>query len=228
MVAQEVERDILGGLTAEQRAPGRALANTSNSSEYAPTVFDDHPVEKTATRASNVNGADGLSEKGVHEDEDPAAVRAREEAEAGILTGAKLYLVFISLMLSVFVSPTPLPNLHDVEYITDTLDVCAGPIDRCDSHPGHCFRFSVIHPSRLDVSIFHSWPCITSRADLSSITAYFCMLRSTLSFTFISPSSPVASLIRAVHTRALDIQAADSSFPSCHSFVTALLPYCLP
>lgn len=114
MAVQEFERDVLGGLAAEQRAPGPTLATTSSSSEYAPTVVgpDDHhhPVEKTATRSSKVNGHehDGISEKGVTHDgqegEDHAAMQAREDAEAGILTGAKLYLVFISLMLSVFVS----------------------------------------------------------------------------------------------------------------------------
>ena len=108
MAAQEFERDVLGGLTAEQRTPGPTLANTTNSSEYAPTVVADHdhtghPIDKTATRSSKIN--DGMSEKGViHDGEDPAAAMAREDAEAGILTGAKLYLVFISLMLSVFVS----------------------------------------------------------------------------------------------------------------------------
>lgn len=122
MAVQEFERDVLGGLQAEQRAPGPTLATTSNSSEYAPTVVADtehHPVEKTATRSSKVHEHehDGISEKGVANgndggDEDAAVTQAREDAEAGILTGAKLYLVFVSLMLSVFVSPLHL--IHPV------------------------------------------------------------------------------------------------------------------
>lgn len=124
MAVQEFERDLLGGLAAEQRAPGPTLATTSSSSEYAPTVVgpDDHhhTVEKTATRSSKLGEHDGTSEKGVANDgqeEDHAAIQAREDAEAGILTGAKLYLVFISLMLSVFVSPNPvdLDRSHDCD-----------------------------------------------------------------------------------------------------------------
>jgi hypothetical protein len=107
MAVQEFERDVLGGLTSEQRAPGPTLANTTTSSDYAPTVVEtDHPVERTPTRLSKSHDHDGLSEKGLHphDEEDHAAAQAREDAEAGILTGVKLYLVFISLMLSVFVS----------------------------------------------------------------------------------------------------------------------------
>lgn len=83
-------------------------------SEYAPTVVaDNDKLEKTLSRSSKGANAqtdheqDALSQKHEADPTDAAAAQAQRDADSGILTGAKLYLVFLALMLAVFVSTGP-------------------------------------------------------------------------------------------------------------------------
>lgn len=163
MTAPTIEREI-----AADRAP--ALAPTSVTrpgvstpmSEYAPTVVaDGDKLEKTGSRSSKGGNAgadhDGLGEKREVDPLEAAAAQAQRDAESGILTGPKLYLVFFSLMLAVFVSRLS----ADTGHVADHPDVCARPVYRRDRDPRHRVRLPVLHPGRMDVS--HSYqgegPC---------------------------------------------------------------------
>lgn len=154
MTIQSLERDIVGGLEAEQRAPAPGLAlplneHTGNGvatpmSEYASTVVDrQNTLEKTGSAHSHDHDAKS--------DKAPADTSAEDQAQAdaasGILTGIKLYLVFLSLMLAVFVSCS---CRLLVPALNSALDVCARPVDCRYRHPRYCFRLSSIRQGRLD------------------------------------------------------------------------------
>jgi hypothetical protein len=103
MAAHEAAKDVEGRLMAEQAIPTLAShsANASTSLSQSPTVNgDDHHLEKTATHSTHAH-TDTAGEK-VEKDVDGTA----PEEESGLLSGARLYLVFLSLMLAVLVSPS--------------------------------------------------------------------------------------------------------------------------
>jgi hypothetical protein len=95
MTAHEIVQDIEGGLMAEQRAPAHTqLGHVTPLSDAQTITGDDHPqLEKTHTHSTTAAG-----EKG----EQP--IEGSEPLdESGLLSGARLYLVFLSLMLAVLV-----------------------------------------------------------------------------------------------------------------------------
>lgn len=177
MTAHNLEREVLSGLTTEQRAPAPALGGVATpNSEYAQTVVaDGEKLEKTGSlssrgQADHDHDVDALSGKGKLEGGDAVGAQAQADADAGILTGAKLYLVFLALMLAVFVSTNA--SIWRRRSVLTCSDVCARPIDRRDSHPSHCLGLSVVHYGRLDVSLV-SHCFIHGHTDDRSITAYF-------------------------------------------------------
>ena len=88
---------------AEERAPALMTGNTVNSLSNEPTLNnDDHHLEKTTTRSTHAH-TDVAGEKSEKD------VDAIVEEDTGLLSGARLYLVFFSLMLAVLVSILPSP-----------------------------------------------------------------------------------------------------------------------
>jgi len=98
MAAHELVKEVEGGLMAEQRVPALASTDNTISTSNAPTLAENHHLEKTATHSSHAQ-TDIAGEKG-EKDVDPAT----PEDDSGLLSGARLYLVFLSLMLAVLVS----------------------------------------------------------------------------------------------------------------------------
>jgi len=103
MAAHELVKEVEGGLMAEQRVPALASTDNTNSFSNAPTLTENHHLEKTATHSSHAK-TDIAGEKG---EKDVAA--ANPEDDSGLLSGARLYMVFLSLMLAVLVSLPYLP-----------------------------------------------------------------------------------------------------------------------
>lgn len=102
MAAHGIIKEVESGLMAEERAPALLTGNTVNSLSNQPTLNnDDHHLEKTTTRSTHAQTeiAGEKSEKDVD---------AIVEEDTGLLSGARLYLVFLSLMLAVLVSNPPL------------------------------------------------------------------------------------------------------------------------
>jgi hypothetical protein len=93
MAAHELVKEVEGGLMAEQRAPALASVDNTNSFSNAPTLTENH-LEKTATHSSHAQTE--KNEKDVD--------AATPEDDSGLLSGARLYMVFLSLMLAVLVS----------------------------------------------------------------------------------------------------------------------------
>jgi hypothetical protein len=102
MAAHELAREVEGGLMAEQRAPALLPADNVNSLSNEPTLNNghDHHLEKTTTRSTHAQ-TDIAGEKS-EKDVDGTV----PEEESGLLSGARLYLVFLSLMLAVLVRPS--------------------------------------------------------------------------------------------------------------------------
>jgi hypothetical protein len=97
MAAHELVKEVEGGLMAEQRAPAPASTDTAKTFSNAPTLTENH-LEKTATHSSHAQ-TDIAGEK-TEKDVDAAT----PEDDSGLLSGARLYMVFLSLMLAVLVS----------------------------------------------------------------------------------------------------------------------------
>jgi len=102
MATQELVKEVEGGLMAEQRVPALASTDNTNSFSNAPTLTENHHLEKTATHSSHAK-TDIAGEKG-EKDVDAAT----PEDDSGLLSGARLYMVFLSLMLAVLASLTGL------------------------------------------------------------------------------------------------------------------------
>lgn len=100
MAAHELVKEVEGGLMTEQRAPALASTDNTNSFSNAPTLTEHHHLEKTATHSSHAQ-TDIAGEKG-EKDVDAAT----PEDDSGLLSGARLYMVFLSLMLAVLASFT--------------------------------------------------------------------------------------------------------------------------
>lgn len=103
MATHELVKEVEGGLMAEQRVPALASTDNTNSFSNAPTLTENHHLEKTATHSSHAQ-TDIAGEKG-EKDVDAAT----PEDDSGLLSGARLYMVFLSLMLAVLASIPYLP-----------------------------------------------------------------------------------------------------------------------
>ena len=100
MTAHEILKEVESGLMAEERAPALLTGGTVTSLSNEPTLNnDDHPLEKTTTRSTHAQ-TDIAGEKSEKD------VDAIVDEDSGLLSGARLYLVFLSLMLAVLVSPS--------------------------------------------------------------------------------------------------------------------------
>jgi len=100
MTAHDIIKEVESGLMAEERAPALMTGDTVHSLSNEPTLNnDDHHLEKTTTRSTHAQ-TDIAGEKSEKD------VDAIVEEDSGLLSGARLYLVFLSLMLAVLVSPS--------------------------------------------------------------------------------------------------------------------------
>lgn len=141
MTAHELAREVESGLMAEQRVPNLLPADNVNISSTAPTLNnDDHHLEKSTTHSSHAQ-TEIAGEKG-EKDVDGAI----PDEDSGLLSGARLYLVFMSLMLAVLVSSS-------VWYCILTSDVRVGSVNCRDRHPSPCLRFQRICSSPMG----HHW-----------------------------------------------------------------------
>jgi hypothetical protein len=101
MTAHDIIKEVESGLMAEERAPALLTGNTGHSLSNEPTLNnDDHHLEKTTTRSTHAQ-TDIAGEKSEKD------VDAIIDEDSGLLSGARLYLVFLSLMLAVLVSTLP-------------------------------------------------------------------------------------------------------------------------
>jgi len=96
MAAHHIVQEVESGLMAEQRAPTLLPADNVNSLSSAPTLNNDqHNLEKITTHSTHAH-TDIVGEKN-EKDVDGTS----PEEDSGLLSGARLYLVFLSLMLAV-------------------------------------------------------------------------------------------------------------------------------
>jgi hypothetical protein len=109
MTTHDIVQEVEGGLMAEQRVTSQPpLGHVTPLSEAQTITGDDHDnhLEKTHTHSSK--HTDIVGEK------DGQHVEGSEPIdESGLLSGARLYLVFLSLMLAVLVCPLPLARMDD-------------------------------------------------------------------------------------------------------------------
>jgi hypothetical protein len=100
MTAHDIIQEVESGLMAEERAPALLTGNTGHSLSNEPTLNNDDHLEKTTTRSTHAQ-TDIAGEKSEKD------VDAIIDEDSGLLSGARLYLVFLSLMLAVLVSTPP-------------------------------------------------------------------------------------------------------------------------
>jgi len=100
MTAHDVVQEVESGLMAEQRVPTLLPADHIQSHSSEPTLNNDHhPLEKTTTHSTH-------AQTDIAEEKSDKDIDAIPEEDSGLLSGARLYLVFLSLMLAVLVSPS--------------------------------------------------------------------------------------------------------------------------
>lgn len=106
MTAHEILKEVESGLMAEERAPALLTGDTVTSLSNEPTLNnDDHHLEKTTTRSTHAQ-TDIAGEKSEKD------VDAIVDEDSGLLSGARLYLVFLSLMLAVLVTILSSQMIH--------------------------------------------------------------------------------------------------------------------
>jgi hypothetical protein len=154
MTAHDILQEVESGLMAEERAPALLTGGTVTSLSNEPTLNnDDHHLEKTTTRSTHAK-TDIAGEKSEKD------VDAIIDEDSGLLSGARLYLVFLSLMLAVLVSPP------SISYYTKLMIRCLRWINLLSRLPSQCWCPISTRSSRYHGSLQGTCTSFTSKSML--------------------------------------------------------------